>query len=495
MLRLFYDDNGSQHGDVTLILDEYVSRGDSYYFSLDRKLDGVDESPAKVRRVLAALLNQWRAGIEALTDSPLYLLAQLDDESTTWLMVSAKGDHVMIKALRSTLEGYRVWPSQGAATTREPVNLAPITRGKTTTQAELLADVDRCLRMLAALDVPQTDPTPLFEHYRGTFGTQLLTAAVDHLGLFDVLGDRALARADFLRELNLEERPFVVLTTALRAMGLLESTPRGEFQATPLALEHLRRSSRFDVSDYVRLSSSSPDVVAMAQRLKSNRPQGMDDGTGTAFIARDGVRSAMDEAEQARFLTMSLAGRGRNVAPVLAERHRLPEARVLLDLGGGSGIYAIAYLARNPRLRAIVFDRPEVLGVAREFAVEFGVEDRLTLQPGDMFRDPLPPADVVLLSNVLHDWDIPDCQRLISRCAEVLPGGGQLLVHDVFLNDALDGPLPVAQYSAALFTLTEGRAYSLAEYQSWLQAAGFECQDPIETLIHCSVLPGVKSGT
>ena len=102
------------------------------------------------------------------------------------------------------------------------------------------------------------------------------------------------------------------------------------------------------------------------------------------------------------------------------------------------------------------------------------------------------PADVVLLSNVLHDWDVPECRKLIGRCAAVLPPGGRLLTHDVFLNDALDGPLPIALYSAALFCLTEGRAYSAAEYRGWLAEAGLTPGPVTPTLIHCGVLPGMK---
>ena len=94
-----------------------------------------------------------------------------------------------------------------------------------------------------------------------------------------------------------------------------------------------------------------------------------------------------------------------------------------------------------------------------------------------MFRDPVPTgADVVLLSNILHDWDVPECRDLIARCAGALPAGGRLLIHDVFLNDALDGPLPIALYSAALFRLTEGRAYSAAEYRGWLAEAGLRAR-------------------
>ena len=129
-------------------------------------------------------------------------------------------------------------------------------------------------------------------------------------------------------------------------------------------------------------------------------------------------------------------------------------------------------------------------------AESHGVADRLECRAGDMFHDPVPEGvDVILLSNILHDWDVAECRTLIGRCTSALPAGGQLLIHDVFLNDSLDGPLPIALYSAALFRLSEGRAYSAAEYRGWLIEAGLEPGEITPTLVHCGVLPGVKPGT
>jgi ubiquinone/menaquinone biosynthesis C-methylase UbiE len=198
----------------------------------------------------------------------------------------------------------------------------------------------------------------------------------------------------------------------------------------------------------------------------------------------------MEKENAARRLTLALAGRARCVAPVLARQYPLPHARRLLDVAGGTGLYAIAWLQQHPSLQAVIWDRPEVLKVAQEMAGIYQVSDRLTVQAGDMFVDPVPPdCDVILLSNVLHDWDVPECKALIKRLAAALPSGGELVIHDVFLNDALDGPLPIALYSAALFSLTEGRAYSGAEYSSWLTEAGLQPGPIIPTLVHCGVLP------
>ncbi|HWA97074.1 MAG TPA: methyltransferase [Pirellulales bacterium] len=347
------------------------------------------------------------------------------------------------------------------------------------------------------LQPPATDPTPIFELFRGSLATELLTAAITEFDVFGRLAAGAKRFDALASELALAPRAATVLLTALKAMKLLvgrQADGAEMLELTAIARAHLVRGGAFDVSAYVGLAGASPGVQAMIERLRTNRPAGSrNEDQGTAFIFRPGEASLMEQERAARELTLALAGRARNVAPVLAERYPLDGARTLLDVGGGTGIYSIAWLRRHPQLRAVVWDRPEVLKVAGEMAREFGVADRLSCVAGDMLSDPLPvEAEVCLLSNVLHDWDVPECRRLVGRCAAGLPRGGRLLVHDVLLDDDHAGPLPVALYSAALFSVTEGRAYSAAEYRAWLVEAGLTPEPAIETLVHCHVLPGRK---
>jgi predicted O-methyltransferase YrrM len=345
----------------------------------------------------------------------------------------------------------------------------------------------------SATQLPLTDPTPIFEHFRGNYGMELLVAAITEFRLFERLAEQPLSRATFRERLALEERPFNVLTTALRAMGLLAVDRDDLWRLTPLAQEHLLPGRPFFVGDYVGLAVASPGVQEMIARLKSNRPAGAEAEEGAAFIYKEGSRSQMETETSARFLTLALAGRAKNVAPHLAARSELDGVARLLDVGGGTGIYSIALLQRYPQLTAVVLDRPEVLKVAAEMGAHYGVSERLELLPGDMFTTPLPrDCQALLLSNILHDWDVRENLALVHRCAQALPPGGRLLIHDVFLNDALDGPLPVALYSAALFTLTEGRAYAASEYRAWLIAAGLRPRPIAPTLVHCGVLAGVK---
>ena len=345
---------------------------------------------------------------------------------------------------------------------------------------------------IAPLERPTVDPTMIFELYRGSYGSDLLTVAVAHFDVFGRLAANPRTRAELAADLQLSERSTVVLTTALLAMDFLKLNVSGQLELTQMAAEHLVPGTAFDIGNYIGLAATSPSVLEMVERLRTGKPAGLS-ADGAAFIYRSGMKSAMEQSALAEHFTLALSGRAKNVAPYLADAISLDGCQTLLDLGGGTGIYSIGFLKANPNLRATVFDRPEVLKTAERFATEYSVSDRMELLPGDMFEDELPAADVILLSNILHDWDVPECQQLINRCAAALKPGGRLLIHDVLLNDDLSGPLPMALYSAALFTLTEGRAYSSAEYQGWMNNAGLHSSAAVATLVHCHVICGTKT--
>ena len=339
---------------------------------------------------------------------------------------------------------------------------------------------------------PDTDPTPIFESFRWRYASNLLTAAVAHFGLFDRLAAGPVDSDELRQLLGLEARSFVVLMTALQAMNLVQRNSKNQFEASPMSLEHLDSKQDFYVGDYLGLAADSPEVIDLVERLRTNRPSDIQN-KGAAFIYRAGEKSAMEQSDLARHFTLSLSGRARNVAPALAGQLDLTGVRHLVDIAGGSGIYSLALLEKNPGLEITLVDLPEVLNIAREFAEKHPAKDRLDLVEGDMFEwNPPKTAEAFLFSNIFHDWDVPECQMLMQKYTDALPRNGQLIVHDVFMNDTMDGPLAIALYSTALFTLTEGRAYSSAEYQSWMQACGLKVGHKIETMVHCGILTGRK---
>ncbi|MCB1124739.1 MAG: class I SAM-dependent methyltransferase, partial [Verrucomicrobiae bacterium] len=157
------------------------------------------------------------------------------------------------------------------------------------------------------------------------------------------------------------------------------------------------------------------------------------------------------------------------LTPLLAGRKQV------LDIAGGSGIYACTLAARHNHLSAVVLEQSPVDVIVGKEIEKHGMGDRVKVFCGDMFQDDWPDgSDVILFSNVLHDWDFPEVEALLRKAAEYLPQNGLLIIHDAFINDAKTGPLPVAEYSALLMNITQGKCYSHAEYTSILETLSFE---------------------
>ena len=110
-----------------------------------------------------------------------------------------------------------------------------------------------------------------------------------------------------------------------------------------------------------------------------------------------------------------------------------------------------------------------------------------------MFVDPWPEGcDVFLPSNVLHDWDLPEVERLLQKTADSMDSGSLLVLHEAFLREDKSGPLPVAEYSVLLATITQGRCYAPGEYGSILQGLGFDVGPYRDTIADRGFMTAIK---
>ncbi len=321
------------------------------------------------------------------------------------------------------------------------------------------------------------DLAPITRHMRAMYSSRLLIAAVHHLNAFEQFADGPKTIAELQRRLDLQDRPAMVLFPALCAMGMLTRDAAGKLSLTEVG-RGLTNDGVPNLKGYLGLEKDDPGVVEMAQRLRNDGPLSATEGI--AYTKEGDAPSPMDDPESARFLTLALAGRAQYLAPLVASA--LPQRKgSLLDIAGGSGVFAYEWLLCNPESTATVVDREQVLAVAAEFLDTYAqsgrpgantLRERVRLVPGDMLEDDMPRADIVLAASLFHDWPEPTCEKLARRFAAAVNPGGELWVHDMFLDDTLDGPPAATDYSAQLFWVTKGRAYSRKEYHRWLTDAG-----------------------
>jgi len=332
------------------------------------------------------------------------------------------------------------------------------------------------------LDEPVTDPLPLYRLRDGLMAVDLLAAAVSHFDFFSWLADHPSTLGAACVQFQWQTRPADVLFTLCASMGLVTQAG-GVLHVTARAREHLVASSPWSLKPYYDTLKKRPQTLEFAEVLRTGRAANWSSAHAAAWA------KSMESDAFADEFTAAMDCRGVLLAPALAKKADLSEHKALLDVAGGSGIYACACAMRYPHLRTAVFEKPPVDRIARRAIEKRGLQERVEVLAGDMFEGELPGGfDAVLLSNMLHDWDEPVAEALLAKAARALPSGGLLLVHDAFLDAAKTGPLPVAMYSALLMHSTEGRCYSVSEIRIWLERYGLEWAGQQPTAVDRSVI-------
>ncbi len=312
-----------------------------------------------------------------------------------------------------------------------------------------------------------TSPMRLMELTSGVYAFKALALA-DRLGLFTELrGGKSTTTAEFATRHGIASRPAELLLTACTALGLLEPAGGG-YRNSALSEEYLVEGKPYYFGGWVKVVDRHeyPAYLEVETSLRGNHPTTWDvDQQESLFAPDDPV---VLELFWDGMYSMSCY-----TAVCLAEVFDFGPARRLLDVGGGGGAFDIELCRAVPHLRATVFDLPFVRDLTLERVRSAGFEERITFVAGDFFTDELPGGhDVVLLSNILHDWDEDDVRRILAACAGALDPGGSLLISESFVDDDKTGPPLAALMSLNMLVETWGRNYTAGEYSAWLREAG-----------------------
>ncbi len=280
------------------------------------------------------------------------------------------------------------------------------------------------------------------------------------------------------------------MLTLCRASGFISTDSEDRHTLTQLAREHLVKESPWFLGPYYAPIQDSPIVQDYLQVLRTGKPanwQAQEEGADW--------HESMHSEEFAEGFTALMNCRGlalgqalaKSLAPLLGDRTRV------LDIGGGSGIYTSTLVAAHPLLSGVVVEQTPVDAIARKEIARHGLEENIEIVTADMFLDPWPEdADILLLSNLLHDWDFPEVRVLLEKSADALHPEGLLVIHEAFLHDDKTGPLPVAEYSALLMSMTQGKCYTPAEYGSILSELGFQVGPYQETIADRGFMTAVR---
>ena len=281
----------------------------------------------------------------------------------------------------------------------------------------------------------------------------LLTAS--ELGLFAILEEGPLSAFEIAEPRGWNVDALEILLDALTVMAFLEKCKGRYFVAR------------------VNRDLFSPGDSRGVSHIISHAASGWDAWSGlTSRITNGG-----ELPETARFVheieTMHAAVK--TLAPGIAALVRPDSGRTFLDVAGGTGAFAIAFLDRNRSLLGTILERAEVLEVTRRHLSLAGYGDCVRLVPSDFISEPWPDGqDLVFLSAIIHTRPPLECQRMLTHSFNSLIHGGRIVIRDHIMSEDRLLPRSGAICSVDMLVTTNGaKAYTFSELRQWLHAEGF----------------------
>jgi|ERR1039458_5033896 precorrin-6B methylase 2 len=289
----------------------------------------------------------------------------------------------------------------------------------------------------------------------------VLAAAAD-LDLFDAFGTAHLTADAIARHLQCNKRGITILLDALVALQMLN-----------------KHSTRYSVPASITkilTHDGSDNVLAMAQH-QANCSRRWDQlakviKTGKPAQCVPSIRG--ERGDTASFIGAMHAINARVAAKVVQDIQPLPFNR-LLDVGGASGTWTIAFLHANPSGSATIFDLPPVISLAKRRLKEAGLRQRVNLVKGNFYTDPLPKGcDLAWVSAIVHQNSRHQNRLLFRKVYRALDNGGRIVIRDILMEESRTAPISGALFAVNMLVGTKGGGtFTFEELRDDLRAAGF----------------------
>jgi len=319
----------------------------------------------------------------------------------------------------------------------------------------------------------KVDPGHIMETATAFMASKVLLTAVE-FDLFSTLGAGSMTAAELGETLGVHPAKRYDFFDALVALGFLGRDgdgPDGRYRNTTETAAFLDRES----ASYI---GGMPEMM-------NARLFGFWNHLGTALRTGEAQSEAKlhgksifeelyaDEAKLEQFLE-AMSGIQAGNFHALAEAFDFSAYRTVTDVGGALALLSRIVGGHHADLTFKSFDLPPVAPLAQRYIDEAGMSDRITAVPGDFFTDELPPADIVTMGSILHDWNLENKKMLIGKAFDALPEGGALIAVENIIDDARrENAFGLLMSLNMLIELGDGFDYTGGDFREWCREAGF----------------------
>ena len=311
----------------------------------------------------------------------------------------------------------------------------------------------------------ELSPRPLMRILGDFANSQILNASIEY-DFFTLIHRGFQSSEEIARAAGTDPRATRIVLDSLPALGLIDKR-EGKYFLTPTAQTFLVHGKPSYVGDFRHVALALWDGLAhLKESLKTGKPLSrMDTGAelevweklvlGIIVIAEPAAKALCD------------------VLKIGAERKGMK----VLDIAGGSSIFGMTILSRDPSAEITQLDWPNVNAVAKKANRDRGLEGKIRFIDGEHHTASIESNyyDLVLASNFCRFESPTGNQELFARAYAALRPGGILVVNDFVPNEERTEPTFALRFSVYTLTHTpEGECWTLSQYSAWLKKAGFE---------------------
>jgi hypothetical protein len=317
-------------------------------------------------------------------------------------------------------------------------------------------------------------PARIMEIGIGFWPSKVLLSAIG-LGLFTELGKGAKTGAELRDALNLHPRSDPDFFDTLVALRFLERDgdgPEAKYRNTPEGGAFLDRNSPTFMAGFLEMANDRLYRYwgDLDEALKTGQPQNEIKHTGAPMFAE--LYSKPERLEQ--FMD-AMAGISVANFQAFAEKFDFSRYTTMTDIGGATGLLSMCVARRHPHMRCTSTDLPEATAIAAKKVEEAGLTDRIATQPIDFFTDQIPPADVVTMGMILHDWNLEKKMILIRKAYDALPDGGAFVAVENIIDDARrENAFGLMMSLNMLIEFGDAFDFTGSDFDGWCREVGFK---------------------
>ncbi|HEY3999526.1 MAG TPA: methyltransferase, partial [Candidatus Xenobia bacterium] len=314
----------------------------------------------------------------------------------------------------------------------------------------------------------QLTPARIMQVGTGFWASKTLLSAVE-LGLFTQLSPSPQPADRLSASLGLHGRGSLDFFDALVALGFLERT--GDlYRNTPETENFLVRGKPSYIGGILEMANARLYGFwgSLTEALRTGRPQ------NEAKHAVDVFAELYGDPARLRGFLEAMTGISQGSAHVLAEKFPWARYRTVVDVGAAQGAVLVILAQAHAHLRGIGFDLAAVQPIFEQYVHANHVQDRVGFHTGDFFKDPLPPADVIVMGHILHDWGLDTKKMLVRKAYEALPAGGAVIIHEAIIDDdRRQNAFGLLMSLNMLIETPDGFDFTAQQCSDWLREAGF----------------------